>query len=168
MKYGLVKENAAKLFFPGFTSNPLHRGIRHGVSKGVEDSRRLYVLRAATPWREKETQGIVGPSNKLRSPWPPLALRPCRFLLQILSKDAIYFCFLFLLKPFFRFQLHHKSCPHFTLGQNTSSPTPSQAPPVTRPHSTLEPGEKKINDKEVREKRGKRRTKLVARAEPAD
>jgi hypothetical protein len=50
------------------------RGVRRGVSNGVEDSCEA-VSGVACP-QGAEGLGMVGPGETLRSPWPPPAIRP--------------------------------------------------------------------------------------------
>jgi hypothetical protein len=68
---------------------PMGIGVRHGVSKMVEDVCRPPALRAGHPpdsckavsgvARPQGIEGssMAGPGETLGSPWPPLAIRPC-------------------------------------------------------------------------------------------
>jgi hypothetical protein len=84
------------LFFLLFSLSLLI-GVRSGVSKGVEDGRRLLAWSAGHPWNGSNAisgvacpQGIDGlgmanPGETLGSPWPPLAIRPSLSLVCLSS-----------------------------------------------------------------------------------
>jgi hypothetical protein len=75
-------------------------GVQRGVSKGVEDGRRPPALWAghrsnsckavSGAVRPQGVEGLsmAGPCETLRSPWPPLAIRPCRGVLVHAQKRA--------------------------------------------------------------------------------
>jgi hypothetical protein len=71
--------------FRSVNSHPLLRPIRRGVSKGAEDgypkNARKTVLWVAHP-QSVEGSGLAGPNETLESPWIPLAIWACPYLVD--------------------------------------------------------------------------------------
>jgi hypothetical protein len=71
-----------------FETKVRRRGVGRGESKGVGDDHRSPALQAGylrnghkavsgvARLQDVEGQGMAGPGETLRSPWPPLAIRP--------------------------------------------------------------------------------------------